>query len=267
MPPVVFHAIVLRSHEAGSTSLVIHTLSAEFGKLSLYGKGLQSTRSSLRGVLQPLSLVEVTVALKEGAEMGTLRDAVLIEDRHELTNDLERLALAMLLVEATADACEVAQPAPDLFATLLHGLHELDPRSGMPAPLAAMRGLYRVVHVAGYEPQIEEELLTGWPKGEAKPEVFWLDLEQGVVHARLRQPGGEVAWPMVPPPDATQFPIPPRAVRFLYEGQRGEPVVKLTHDESRQLLEALLRLAEWHHGGQLQSARFWREIDGRAAVG
>ncbi|CAN5286337.1 hypothetical protein BH09SUM1_BH09SUM1_15760 [soil metagenome] len=257
--PVVFQAIVLKSQETGSSSEVIHTVSAEYGRLSVYGKGILNPKNKFRGILQPLALVELTLYLKDGADMGTLRDASLIEDHAPLTADLERFSLALLLAEAASFGCEPGQPAPGIFAALVEGLHYLDARSGLTAPQAAARGLLHILSAAGYEPQIDEALLGPWPAGETKPLVFWLDASTGVISARGHQPAGAPQWPWILPGAA--FPLPPKAVRYLYESRTGAPAVSLSTDEMRQWLEALIRLCEWHHEGALRSADFWRRID------
>lgn len=259
--PSTFHAIILKAYETGNTSEVLHCVSAEHGRLSIYAKGLRRPRSRHRAVLQPLSLVEVTVSLREGADMATLHDASLMEDHAALTGDLERFSLGLLLAECASEACDPAQPAPELFAALLRALHDLDPRSGATAPAAACRGMAAILSASGYEPQVEDSLLAPWPEGKPKPRCFWIEVETATIHARGTQPPETPAWPVEVAPTAPQFPLPPRAVRFLYEAARGV-AAPLPAAEALQLLEGLVRVAEYHHEGPLRSAQFWRELHG-----
>jgi hypothetical protein len=253
------HAIVLKSYETGNSSEVVHVLSAEQGRLSVYARGLRSRRNRHAAILQPLALVELTLMLKEGAEMGTLRDAAPLGDQSAITSDLERFSLGLLLAEAASSSCGVAQPAPELFSALLRALHELDPRSGLSAPVAACRGMLAVLAVAGYEPQVDDALLQAWPDDKPKPLCFWLDAEAATIHARGAQPREAPVWPTAMSGSVKLVPLPPRAVRFVYEVGRGN-MAPLSAEEAHQLLEGLIRLCEFHHEGPLRSAGFWREL-------
>jgi DNA repair protein RecO (recombination protein O) len=262
MAPVVFDAIVLKSYETGNSSEVVHVISADFGRLSVYAKGLRTPRSRFRPILQPLHHVQLTVYLKEGAEMATLREASSINEQDGLTGDFERLTLGLLLAEAAAQACEVHQPAPELFAALLEALAELDPRAALPAPAAGCRGLLTLLYASGYEPRIEEELLRPWPPDRPRPLCFWMQLQTATIHARGVQPASEPDWPMRTPPAAPDVPIPPQAVRFLYEAIRGRQLPPLPEHQALALLDALVRLFEYHHESPLRSATFWRKTTG-----
>ncbi len=253
-----FNALILKSHETGNTSEVVHTVSAEFGQLSVYARGLQSPKSSLRAILQPLSLVELTVFLRDGSEMGTLREATLIENNSALTSDLERFSLALMLAEATFESCEPAHEAADLFAALLHSLHDLDPRSDVPPLAAAARSFAELLSVSGFAPQIEADLLRPWPANQPRPRVFHLDIANATIHARHAQPPTAPHWPLRTERRLSEVPIPPSAVRFLYSIDRGE-TTPIPSEEAHQLLEALVRLCEHHIERGL---KFWRRVSG-----
>lgn len=256
----VFPAIILKSYETGNTSEMIHIFSGEHGRLSVYAKGHRGPRGRLRGILQPLSLVEISLALREGAETGTLRDATLLSSQEEIVHDFERLTLGLLLTEAAALSAEPAQPAPELFAALLEALTELDPHSGEPPLSAACSGVRRLLAVSGYEPTIESDLLRPWPADQPKPACFWIDRESATVHGRGAMPREEPRWPLAVPPNAPRFPLPPTAVRFLYEHTRGHKAPPLEAGHALQLLEGLVRVFEYHLESPLRSAGFYREV-------
>jgi Recombination protein O N terminal/Recombination protein O C terminal len=262
-PPVRFHALVLKSYETGNSSEVVHTISADYGRLSIYARGLKNPKNQYRGILQPLSLVEMIISLKGDAEMGTLREATLLEEHEGLRNDLERLTLGMLLAEVMGASCGTHQPAPELFSALLHGLHHLDPRSGFSASEAACRGMVELLSTGGYGLSLDPALLQPWPAGMARPRCFWLQIDSGFVSLEEgAQPAKEPSWPWIPTGGSRLFPLPPSAVRFIYQLERGQKSAPLDTDQAHQFLEGTIRLCEYHLEVPLQSARFWRQLCG-----
>ncbi len=258
--PVICHAIILKSHETGNTSEVVHAISPEYGRLAIYARGLRRPKNPYRSVLQPLSLVEATLSLKEHAEMGTLREASLLESPEAIVSDFERFSLGLLLAEAAWRACDIHQAAEEIFQALLDALKELDPQSGKNALLASCRGFIRIQSASGYQPQLDPALLRPWPSGQLKPKIFWLDLETATLHARGHQPAGAPVWPMDTDPRDPRVPLPPSAARFLYESARGGEAAQIGEGEALQFLEGLIRLHEYHHEGRLRAADFWRRI-------
>lgn len=258
-------AIVLQRYETGDTSGVVRAFCAERGRLSLMAKGLRAPKSRLAGVLQPLATAELTFHLHDGAEMGTLRDAAAIDERAALHDDLERLALGSLLAEVAAESCEHAQESAEMFDALERGLDALLPTASRPAPTTAMHFLLRIVGIAGYEPSIDETLLAPWPADRAKPAMFWLNVEEGRVHADFPQPSGEPRWPMLVADNAREIPLPPECVRAVYVNaqtptNRLDQLPAVPSDAANQLVDGLVRLAQWHMGHAVRSARFWRSI-------
>ncbi len=259
--PAVFPAIVLKSYETGNTSEVLHVVCGELGRYSVYARGLNSPKSRFRGVLQPLSLVELTLAHREGSEMSTLRDATLLHNNAELTGDFERLSLALVLAESAANSCEVAHEAHEIFDALLEALTFLDPRTGDPAPNAACRGLIGLLQASGHGILIDEELLRPWPAGKPKPVCFWIDTDNATIHARGAQPSEAPHWPQRIPERPTRIAIPPTAVRTIHNLQRNVPQPQpLDGPEATQLFQALIALIEYHSEYLLRSAKFWRDV-------
>lgn len=258
-------AIVLQRYETGDTSDVVRAFCAEHGRLSLMAKGLRAPKSRLAGILQPLATAELTFHQREGADMGTLRDAAPVDARDALHGDLERLALGSLLAEAASESCEFGHESAEMFDALERALDALLPTSPRPAPSAAMHFLLRIVAIAGYEPSIDEALLAPWPAERPKPAMFWMNVEEARVHADFPQPAGETRWPMPVADDAREIPLPPECVRAIYvNGQtptaRLESLPAVGSDLAVQLIDGLVRLAQWHLGHPLRSARFWRSI-------
>lgn len=265
MPLHTFRAIILRGYETGDTSEALHTFSAEFGRLSLMARGIRSAKSKWAGVLQPLATVELGVALREGGDMATLREAATIDDRAAIRSDLARLAIASMMMEVAAESSDVAQPAPDLFEALEHHLAPLDPASGHdPASVGAL-GLLAILGAAGYEIALDDALQRPWPRGVDKPRVFWLEVATGTVRHRPEADPPRVAWPWTLAPATPDWPLPPEAVRAVHTFNRAladeaTAVAALSPVHAVQLIEGLVRVAEYHLGVRLRAAKFWRSM-------
>ncbi|MDK2973539.1 MAG: repair protein RecO [Candidatus Sumerlaeota bacterium] len=262
-----FRALILQSYETGNTSEAVRTFSGRFGRLAVMARGARDPKRRLGGVLQPLCTVELTVTLRDGADMATLRDAALVDDHATLKHDLERLALAFLLAEIAAESCDETQASEEMFAVLEAALGALDPRASQPAPTAALHHLLRLLALAGYEPSIDPALLRPWPRGTPKPVMYWLDAAEGRLHADSPQPVAPPPWPLPFHHEARQVPVPPQALRALHDNQHTEtenitalPALESAH--ANQFIAALVRLARWHLGHSVRSVRFWRDIVG-----
>lgn len=265
MPLHTFRAIILRGYETGDTSEALHTFSGEFGRLSLMARGLRSPKSKWSGVLQPLSTVELSVALREGGDMATLREAATINDRAAIRADLERLGLACLLAELAAESADTAQPAPDLFDALEHHLAPLEPASGHPPASTAALGMLAILAAAGYEIALDDELQRPWPRDLAKPRAFWLELAAGVVRHRREADPPIVKWPWAMAAAAPDWPLPPEAVRAIHTfnqsvADEATVIASLSPTHAAQLIEGLARMAEYHLGVRLRAAKFWRSM-------
>ncbi len=260
-----FPAIILQSYETSETSEVIRTFSAPYGRLSIMAKGVRNPKSRLAGWLQPLSTVEVSIFLRNGAEMGTLRDAAPINERRGMREDLERLALGCVLAEIAAESCGIAQESTDMFNVLERGLEALDPRAPQPPPTAAAHHLMRILALAGYEPHLDPALLAPWPEDTPKPALFWMDIEEGRIHARGTLEIKPPRWPMPAAPNAEEIALPPQAVRAVYSNQQTETedlttLPSLDWAYATQLIDGLICLAQYHLHHPVRSGRFWRSL-------
>lgn len=257
-------AIILSRYPFGDSSDVVKVFCAEFGRLSVMAKGSRSPKNKSGPVLQPLSIVELSLSLREGAEMATLREASPKESWPKLTEELERMALAALCVELAAASTVEHQHDAELFALAVETLRHLAVVEEFRAPLAAAVAMLRTLTLAGVAPQLSAELLRPWPADQGRPAQFTLDVHQGVVSLPEEYRTAR-EWPSTPSIHARHFPLPPSALRTMHLVQKG-PAFPDDHrpppEETEQLIEGLLRLAEEHLHAHLGSAKFWRELVG-----
>lgn len=253
--------IVLATYATGDTSEVVRILSPERGRVSLIAKGSRGAKSKVAAALQPFAVVEAQAVVREGSDLGVLREATLVRAHPGLAADLERFALAALFLELIAECTMADHAIPEGYALALDGLADLE---GAQRAALGTRGagwLLVALREVGYEPAIAPELLRPWPTGTPRPAAFALRLDEGTVEAAAV--GAAPRWPSVPPVAARDILLPPEAVRCLYEARDGrapEGLTPVADAHARQLTEALLRLAERHMESPLRAARFWREL-------
>ncbi len=201
------HAFVGSAFPSGDKDLVIHLLAREFGRLSLFIRGGQVSKSGRTATLQPLAEIECTAYLREGRDLATLSEAALLDPHIPLRDDLARLALASFILDVALETSLPAEPIPEVYDHASAAFAALESAEESPPLTAAAHGLLRLLALNGVEPAIDESLLTGeWKRARGtttrgagtpaeaggssrKPGAFLLLLAEGLIVAAPGEPG------------------------------------------------------------------------------
>ena len=109
------HGIVLRTRPLTESSLIVHWLTPDFGRIATAAKGARRPKSPFRGKLDLFYRCEFTFARSRRSDLHALRE-VLIKDMHpSLRRELgwlDQAAYATELIELTT---ETESPLPELF--------------------------------------------------------------------------------------------------------------------------------------------------------
>src|SRR5262245_8073496 len=123
--------LILRTRLLTETSLIVHWLSPELGRLATVAKGARRPKSSFQGKLDLFYTCDFSFARRKRSELHTLREVV-VKDRHErLRHDLgwvQQASYAAALIEQTT---ETETPLPEiyeLFTSLLDFLPQHPPK-------------------------------------------------------------------------------------------------------------------------------------------
>lgn len=108
-------AFVLRKYDLTESSFIVHFFSREHGTLKLVAKGAKRQKSSFRGAIETMNLVRIEFVKKEGSDLGTLRQAELIESAFSLFSDKEKSKAAFAISEILSRAVFEGQNEEDLF--------------------------------------------------------------------------------------------------------------------------------------------------------
>jgi DNA repair protein RecO (recombination protein O) len=116
------HGVVLRARPLTETSLIVHWLSPEHGRLATVAKGARRPKSPFAGKLDLFQEAEFSFVRSRRTELHTLREVVAGGMRKRLRTDHHALEVAAYAVSAIEQATETDTPIPevaDLFGDLL----------------------------------------------------------------------------------------------------------------------------------------------------
>lgn len=152
--------IVLRGIDLGEADRVLTVLTPRLGKLRVVAKGIRRPRSRLGGGLEPLSDVQLVLAV--GRTFDVVTQVALTDPHLGLRNDLEATAAAWYLAELADRFCEERADSHAAFVLLAQGLTALD----VPAPLVAREVVARwyelhLLEAMGFRPELVRCLECG----------------------------------------------------------------------------------------------------------
>ena len=113
--------LILRVYPLTETSLIIHWLTQELGRIATVAKGARRTKSPFRGKLDLFYSAEFTFARSRRSELHALREVNLRETHTALRRDLGILQQASYCTALVEQATEKETPLPEVFE-LMDGL-------------------------------------------------------------------------------------------------------------------------------------------------
>ncbi|MBI5431664.1 MAG: DNA repair protein RecO [Planctomycetes bacterium] len=117
--------LILRRFAYGETSLVLHVLTPNFGRVHLLAKGAYRPTSRYYAVLDLFDTLELEWSHAAGRELDTLRAGDLAQRRLAISSDLFRYRAGLAALELAGLAAQEGQPVRGLFARLELVLDEL----------------------------------------------------------------------------------------------------------------------------------------------
>lgn len=117
--------IVLRTRPLTETSLIVHWLTEDLGRVATVAKGARRPQSPFRGQIDLFYVAEFSFARSRRSELHTLREARLLNANALLRRDLEPLEQAAYCARLIEQSTETETPMPGLyhiFSTLLEAL-------------------------------------------------------------------------------------------------------------------------------------------------
>jgi DNA repair protein RecO (recombination protein O) len=150
--------IILRTRPLTETSLIIHWLTPDLGRVATVAKGARRPKSPFRGKLDLFYECEFSFARSRRSELHTLREVTLRETHRALRKDLgwlEQASYAASLIEQTT---ETETPLDGLYGLFAGFLAEL--ASHPPQAQTVFAFELKLLAELGLQPDLSGSVLT-----------------------------------------------------------------------------------------------------------
>lgn len=150
--------IILRTRPLTETSVIVHWLTPEMGRVATVGKGARRPKSAFHGKLDLFYEADFSFNRSARSELHTLREVVVRNTREALRHDLGWIQQAAYAAAMIEQATETQSPLPEihnLFAGLLQHLPQQPPR-----PRTVFAFELKLLRELGLEPDLTASKLT-----------------------------------------------------------------------------------------------------------
>jgi DNA repair protein RecO (recombination protein O) len=150
--------IVLRTRPLTDTSLIVHWLTAESGRLAVVAKGARRPKSPFAGQIDLFYLADFTFVRSRRSELHTLREIKLINSHTALRENLSRLRQAAYCANLIEQNTEPEAPLPELFAMFAKMLDGIVHHPAMPQSVLAFE--MKILAELGLSPNLSENQMS-----------------------------------------------------------------------------------------------------------
>ncbi len=144
-------AVVLRSIPFRETSKIVTFYTRRFGRLSTIVKGARRSPGRFGSSLEPMSHNLIIVYKKEGRELQTLSQSDRISSFRRLTEDLDRMAAGMSMIELVWLVTREEEENEALFSLLTGSLAAADDATKNPSSVLYLFEV-RLAKILGFQP-------------------------------------------------------------------------------------------------------------------
>jgi DNA repair protein RecO (recombination protein O) len=152
------HGLILRTRPLTETSLIIHWLTPDLGRLATVAKGARRAKSPFLGKLDLFYTADFSFQRSRRSELHPLREIKLQETHRAIREDLGKLQQAAYLAAFIEQATETETPLPEIFALATDFLTRLCQHPPQPQNVFALE--LKLLQELGLEPDLEETRLT-----------------------------------------------------------------------------------------------------------
>ena len=172
------HGIILRTRPLTETSLIVHWLTPEFGRIATVAKGAQRPKSPFRGKLDLFYEADFSFARSRRSELHTLREVGLRDTHSGLRRELGWLQQASYCAALLERATETDTPLPEVYGLMGGFLNHLTRQPPQPRNIFAFE--LKLLEVLGLKPNWADSRLTAGTRdiAHALLERDWLAIAQ-----------------------------------------------------------------------------------------
>lgn len=111
--------IIMRTRPLTETSLIVHWLTPEFGRIAVVAKGARRPKSNFRGKLDIFYQADFSFQRSRRSELHNLREVSLQETHADLRSDIGRVQQAAYAVALIEQTTETETPIPEIYDLML----------------------------------------------------------------------------------------------------------------------------------------------------
>ena len=155
--------LILRTRPLTETSLIVHWLTPEFGRMATVAKGARRPKSPFMGKLDLFYVADFSFSRSRRSELHILREVNLREVHAILRRNLAALRQATYATALVEMATETETPLPAVYELMVGFLDHLDEGTDQPQSVFAFE--LKLLHELGLEPDWNQ---TGLSPGAKK---------------------------------------------------------------------------------------------------
>jgi DNA repair protein RecO (recombination protein O) len=144
--------IIVRVRPFTETSLIVHWLTPELGRLATIAKGALRPKSAFRGKLDLFYLADFSFNRSQRSELHILREVVVRETHPALRRDLARLQQVSYAAALVEQLTETDTPIPGIYQLMTGALHRI--LSSPANPLTVFAVEMRLLEISGLAPDL-----------------------------------------------------------------------------------------------------------------
>jgi DNA repair protein RecO (recombination protein O) len=154
--------LILRVRPLTETSLIVHWLTPDFGRIATVAKGARRAKSPFAGKLDLFYLADFSFSRSRRSDLHTLREVSLRETHGAIRQDIFKLRHAAYATAFIEQATETETPLPAVFELLREFLGRLC--KGKTAPQLVFALELKLLCELGLEPKLAETNLAAGTK-------------------------------------------------------------------------------------------------------
>jgi len=150
--------IILRTRPLTETSLIVHWLTPDLGRVATVAKGARRSKSPFVGKLDLFYAADFSFTRSRTSELHNLREVKLQETHGAIREDILKLQQASYAAAFLELATETESPMPEIFELVRGFLALLCRQPPLPQNIFALE--LKLLHQLGLEPDLDETRLT-----------------------------------------------------------------------------------------------------------
>ena len=150
--------LILRTRPLTETSLIVHWLTPELGRVATVAKGARRPKSPFAGKLDLFYAADFSFSRSRRSELHNLREVKLRETHGAIREDILKLQQAAYAANFLEQATETEAPLPEIFELVRGFLKTLCEHKPSPQNIFALE--LRLLHELGLAPDLETARLT-----------------------------------------------------------------------------------------------------------